>query len=189
MRRRELLGLVGAGAVGLAGCTGDAPPVDGDTASPTPTGTSTEAESPTPTPMDTPAPTPEPEPIAVSDSEFQVRSVECGTGKASAAVAHESTGERTGRVTVDGVVVGSDSCHRARLGDVAASDGTLRVAVEAYVPEENEEKACAECVVDATYRATVEYEGDGPFDVVVEHDGEQVIRSGPYPGGDGTVEY
>jgi hypothetical protein len=179
MRRRELLAL--AGAVGLAGCTGDAPPADGGTSSPTPT----ETDPPT----DTPAPTPEPVPVAVTDSEFQVRSVECGTGRGSAAVAHESTGERTGRVMVDGVVVGNDSCYSARLVDVAASDGTLRVAVEAYVPEENEGKACADCVVDATYRATVRYEGPGPFDVVVEHGGEQVVRSGPYPGGGGTTEY
>lgn len=174
MRRRALLGLVGAGVVGLAGCTSDAPPADGDTSSPTPTETET--------PTDTPAPTPQPEPVAVTGSEFEVRSIACGAGHASAAVSHASTGERTGRVTVEGVVVGSDTCHSARLVEAVASDGSLRVALKSYVPEENEGKACAECLVDVTYRVAVDYEGDGPFEVVVEHDGERVARGGPYPG-------
>ncbi|MFC7226819.1 hypothetical protein N0B31_05335 [Salinirubellus salinus] len=182
MRRRDLLGLVAAGTAGLAGCTGSGPggrPTDSPTPSETPTATDSPSASPTRTT------TPEPVALAVTDRQFEVLGVECGTAAESATVSHESTGERTGRVTVEGVVAGNDTCHSARLVSATATDDSLDVAVESYVPPENEGRACAECIVDVSYRAVVSYEGPGPFDVVVEHGGEQVAQSGPYPGDGG----
>jgi hypothetical protein len=184
MRRRALLGLVGASTVGLAGCTGDAPS-GGSTDSPEPT------DTPTDSPTATGSPTPEPGALTVEDRQFEALATECGEGANSARVSHEATGEDTGRITVDGVVRGSDTCHSARLVGAVAEGDSLRVSVESYVPEENEEVACAECIVDVSYRAVLDYAGSGPFEVVVDHGGEQVVTSGPYPDGGGgeTVQY
>jgi hypothetical protein len=182
MRRRDVLGLVGAAATaGLAGCTGDAPTDAGPTDSPEPTDSPT--DSPTASPGDDPTatPSPTPEPVAVTGREFAVTGVKCGTGESSATVSQDSTGDAAGRVTVEGVVRGTDTCHRARLVSAAVEDDTLRVAVEPHVPEESRGTACAECIVDVSYRAVVDYEGTQPFDVVVEHEGERVAESGPYP--------
>jgi hypothetical protein len=182
MRRRDLLGLVAAGAAGLAGCTGNGPG-GGPTGSPTPSDTPPATDAPSATRTATP----EPVALAVTDRQFEVLGVECGTAAESATVTHEATGERAGRVTVEGVVAGNDTCHSARLVSATTTDGRLRVAVESYVPPENEGRACAECIVDVSYRAVVAYEGSGPFDVVVDHGGEQVARSGPYPGEGGDT--
>lgn len=173
MRRREVLALVGAGAVGLAGCTADAPP-GGSTDTPEPT------DTPTDTPTATESPTPEPVALAVEDRQFELLAAECGQGQNTASVSHEATGENTGRITVDGVVRGSDTCHRARLVEAVADGNSLHVTVESYVPEGDEDRMCGECLVDISYRATVEYEGAGPFDVVVDHGDGRVTESGPY---------
>lgn len=192
MRRREVLGLVGASAVGLAGCTGDAPS-GGSTDSPEPTDTPESTDTPTDSP--TASPTPEPVALTIQDRQFEALATECGEGANSATVSHEATGEDTGRITVDGVVRGSDTCHSARLVGAVAEGESLRVSVESYVPEENEGMACAECIVDVSYRAVLDYEGSGPFEVVVEHGGERVVERGPYPGDggdggdDGTPQY
>jgi hypothetical protein len=178
MRRGDVLGPVGAATVGLAGYVGDGPPVDRSTDPPEPT------DSPTHSPSDDPSPTPSPapRPVTVTDRSFEVRNVQYGTGNSRATVSHEATGGSAGRVTVEGVVVGSDSCHSARLVEAVLEDGTLRVAVEPYVPEENRGKACADCIVDASYRTVVDYEGERSFDVAVVHDGERVAETGPCPG-------
>ena len=181
MRRRALLGLVGASAVGLAGCTGEAPG-----------GGTTDSPEPTDTPTGTPTGTaePEPEPIVLTDRSFEVTDQACGEGRSEATVSHEPLDGQAGRVVVDGVVTGRDSCYSARLADVAVEQGdeqTLRIAVEPYVPAENQGKGCADCIVDVAYQSTVSYEGAGPFTVVVEHEGERVAEGGPYGGaGEGT---
>lgn len=189
MRRRDVLALVAAGTTGLAGCTGAGPAGPGSE-SPEPTDSPTDSPSDSPTGSPSPSPTETPTPVTVTDREFEVLGVECGSDAESAAVSHDSTGDSTGRVTVRGVVTGNDTCHSARLVGASVTEEHLRVAVESYVPEEDEGKACAECLVDIDYRATIVYEGDGPFDVVVEHGGERVAQSGPYPEtGGSSVQY
>lgn len=194
MRRRDVLGLVCASAVGLAGCTGDAPS-GGSTDTQEPTETPEPTDTPTGSPTGTASPTPEPVTLTIKDRQFEALATECGEGQNTATVSHESTGEDTGRITVDGVVRGSDTCHSARLvGAVAEGDG-LRVSVESYVPDGDEDRMCAECIVDVSYRAVLDYEASGPFEVVVDHGGERVVQSGPYPGdgggdgGGGTPQY
>lgn len=174
MKRRSLLQLVGASGIGLlAGCTGEGPAApsgsetDSATTTPSPSPTASQTASPT----DSASPSPSASATAgdVASTSFTVTSNECGTGENRAA------GSRDGStVTVDGVVDGSDTCHSAKLTGATLDDGTLTVAVAAYVPEENEARACGECIVDIAYEATVEFDGTPPDRAVITHDGEQV---------------
>lgn len=160
MRRRALLRTVGPVAAALiAGCTGSGP---GDR-SPTPT-----ADSPTSTDSPTPGRTP-----ALVDRSFAVGSNECGTAT-NRADAHVEGGA----VVVTGIIDGSNTCHTARLAGVELADGgdTLRVAVEAYVPDSEETPVCGPCIVAIEYRSTFTFEGGRPDRVVVSHDGEPVAE-------------
>jgi hypothetical protein len=148
MRRRTLLRAVAGVAAVTAGCTGGDPgDGSGRSASPSP--------SSSPSPTDTPA---------VTDSSFELRAVDWWVGRGDATVAVDAA-----VVTVDGVLVGSDGCARARLESVDYPDGTLAVAVESY----SEAGICKDCIVDVRYTATVRTTR-APERVVVTHDGQRV---------------
>lgn len=154
MNRRTLL-RTGAtvAALGLAGCTqpgddpsDDLPPTD------------------TPEGQDTSEPTPEP---GVESRTFEVIDSACGEGRNEATVRRDG-----GRVIVEGVIGGRNSCYTARLQSVSYEGEELRVEVEAYQPDEM--AACAQCLVDIEYEATIAFDGGSPDTVIVTHNGELV---------------
>lgn len=160
VKRRTLLQFAGAGSVGLlAGCTANGTGDD----------TGTETDSPTDSPS--PSPSPSPDPGTIESTSFTVTKNECGTGQNSAEGRVEGS-----TVTVTGVIDGSDTCHTARLENAAVDDGTLTVAVVAYVPTDKEDAMCGECIVDIAYEATVGFDGGPPDRAVVTHDGERVTE-------------
>jgi hypothetical protein len=172
VNRRRLLGIVGlVGVGGLAGCTGSGPGTE-----------------PTETPSPTPTEPPQPEPIVVTDADLEVLRVDCGTTDGRASIAHEVTGGQRGRLTVMGIIGGRDTCYRARLGQVSFDGAGVRltIPVVAFLPDSSTDRACSECLVDVEYRATVAYEGAGPFSVVVEHDGDAVASVDGLSPVDGT---
>jgi hypothetical protein len=167
MDRRILLRAAGvAGAVFLAGCTGGNSPDDAGSTSPS---------TPTPTDSPTDSPTPSPTPKAtLADQSFEVTTVDCGTTGNSA----EATVEGD-QVVVTGITDAPDPCHSARLAEAetGCSDGALRVAVETFVPQENEDKVCTQCIAEVVYEARFTFEGTLPRRLVVRHDGERIAES------------
>ena len=158
MNRRTALRTVACAAAPLlAGCTGSGgSPVDSDEEGPT-------------------GP-------RITDRSFAVTAVEC-------ALAAESTEARftpeppgpdatAYTVSVTDTISGDDTCHTARLADLRLGAGgeELTLAVESYVPAENEGTACSQCLVAIDYELTVTTTGARPAMVVVVHDGERVGR-------------
>lgn len=177
MKRRTLLQIAAPSSFGLlAGCTGVAPGDD-------PTDRSGPHSTGEPSPTSTPCST------GVISTSFTVTNTECGSGEQTAGASVDPTGDATPdedgehptyTVTVTGTIVGSDACHSAKLAAVepVPENDTLRVAVEAYVPESKQGSPCADCVVDVDYEATVEL-SCGYYGVVgVVHDGSQVTEVG-----------
>lgn len=112
--------------------------------------------------------------VDLLNTDFEVVSQDCGQGASNSDVSY---GESS--VTVEGVVTGSDTCHTARLQDATydAEADTLTVAVESYVPEENQGQSCAQCIVDIQYTATADFEGGLPAKTIVTHGGEEVASA------------
>lgn len=172
MKRRHVLRAgVPVGIALFTGCLGDgATPADA-TASPTP------SDAPTDSPSKSPSATPTRN-ASLSDVSFTVTSNECGQSRNAAGLERADDRE----VVLAGVIDGSDTCHTARLGDASISeDGvTLSVAVETYVPESTETKACGPCIVEIHYRSTFSFTGGRPDRAVVSHDGERIAEI-PFP--------
>lgn len=106
------------------------------------------------------------------DQSFEVLERKCGSGENQAAVEHGFE-----RVVVEGTIRGNNTCYTAEL-DRAHYDSdtdTLTVDVRSY--ENSDGDVCAMCLLDIEYRATVEFDGGTPNDVVVNHNGEQVTES------------
>lgn len=170
MRRRMLLRTAALGGAGLlAGCTGEpSPRTDDEAGSPTdsPTRSPMESSSETTTDSRTPG-------ESGFDRSFDVTNVDCGSSEDSADVTADGDA-----VVVTGVAGASDPCYSARLVDerTTVSDGTLSVAVETYVPPENEDKACAQCIANVDYEATFTFHAGLPDHVEVSHDGELVAE-------------
>jgi hypothetical protein len=162
MHRRVVMGLIGSTGVGLVGCVADEPsPGSGPT-----NGNST---------VTTPA-------VDIAKEEFEVLTTECGSGNETAKISHASTGSRSGRVIVDGIISGNNSCYSARLGLVAYDDTELRITVNSYLPEAHQDTLCAECIVDVEYRTVLRYDGLSGFAVTVLHNNEHVTTSGRFTG-------
>lgn len=171
MRRRMLLHAAALGGAGLvAGCTGEPAPGTGD-------GTGTGTDSPTESPTDSPT-EPATDSSTPRESEFErsftVTSVDCGTGEDRAEITVDGDA-----VVVDGIASAADPCRTARLvaDETGLSDGTLHVAVETYVPPENEDEVCAQCLADVDYEATFTFDDGLPERVTVSHDGTVVAET------------
>lgn len=95
----------------------------------------------------------------------------CGTGEDEASIAFESAA-----VTVTGTISGANTCYTAALHEATVDDGTLTVAVRAYVPETKQGQMCGQCLVDIDYDARVSVDGSPPERVVVTHDRETVAQ-------------
>lgn len=112
--------------------------------------------------------------VTLASTDFSVVSQDCGQGTDDSDVTY-----RASAVAVEGVISASDTCYTARMKDATYDPDadTLTVAVETYVPEENEGKPCAQCLVDIEYAATMNFEGGVPAKVVVTHGGKQVASA------------
>jgi hypothetical protein len=143
MKRRSVL--AGLAALTTAGCLGNSPP---GTDSPTPTTT------PTRTPTDTPG----------RDVAFSVTDRACGNGTNAASVSFAPD-----TITVDGTIGGRDTCDTALLDAAEWNDGHLTVWVQIAREKGTETLACAQCLTDIHYNATIPI-GDGtPSKVTVIH--------------------
>lgn len=149
MYRRDVLG-GGLLLAGLAGCLDDADPTDpGEDGPDDPDEGGADGEP------------------TVAATDFEVRSVDCGTGENEATV---SIGEA---VDITGTIRGRNGCYSAGLDDAGIGDGTLTVAIESYDDSDGDE-LCTECLTDIAYEARIEIDGPDPEEIVVEHDGSAV---------------
>ena len=154
MRRREFVSA--AAAVGAAGVTGCIDGGDGNETDGNETDNEGGGEA------------------AVTGTSFDVSSVRGGDVGESASYSFED-----GTLRVTGVIVGSDSCKTAELGD-ARYDGERESVVVEVVTADSEDAGdvCAQVLTPVRYEATVEVEYDGEAPpVVVTHDGEEVDAS------------
>ncbi len=169
MKRRTFLTTLAAGTTAAAaGCIGnsdDAGP--GGTGNGSGNGTGDASENGSDDTTTRPS-------VTLANTDFSVVSQDCGQGTDDSDVTYQASA-----VAVEGVISASDTCYTARMKDATYDPDadTLTVAVETYVPEENEGKACAQCLVDIEYAATVNFEGGLPATVVVTHGGKQVASA------------
>ncbi len=92
----------------------------------------------------------EPSPTPTGDPEFAVTDRSCGNGQNAASVSFN-----TDSVTVAGTIGGRDTCDTALLDGVEWSDDTLTIRVKVAREKATETVACAECLTDIDYTATV----------------------------------
>lgn len=146
MRRRHLLAILPSLAV--AGCTAPTPDTGIDEA-------------------DTTSP-PATQPRASTDwsIDLQVRGVECtsqDTGSATLDIGEET-------VTVHGTIIGSNTCHVARMDAVTYDEETAElVLLVESVEEAGEDIACAPCITAIDYTVVVTFSGPRPDRMVVRH--------------------
>lgn len=101
---------------------------------------------------------------------FETVDVSCGEGTNTARVVF-SRGSNRLRVRVEGVIRGPDGCTGAVLERAGtAPDDASTFRIEVGVESQNSGGVCTECVVDAEYRATFEFEGNLPETVAVFHE-------------------
>lgn len=149
MKRRSVLALIGAGL--MTGCLQD-------------------RNQPGDTPTNSPAPPPTPTPTPELTTAFEVASRSCGSGDEDATVQ-----VTPGAVDVTGVIGGRNTCDTAALDTVRFDDGQLTISV--IVVAEDEDAACAQCITDIEYTATVGVGTREIEEVIVEHDGTVVVRA------------
>lgn len=190
MNRRTLLRtLSAAGALAVAGCLSEGPgsqpaatdtgtdaPADTPTETSTPTtgapgdGTGTPTHSPTDVHTDTLSETPDSDPSAtpsgVASQSLTVTESGCGSQDEEASVAFDGDGAT---VTVTGTTWGSDSCATAVLSAVRLDGGSLTVVVGTE-SDADPDTACAECITQIQYEATIRFDSALPEDVSVVHE-------------------
>lgn len=144
MDRRAALSTIGTTLACLAGCTTN----PGDTP----------GSSPSPTPDDEPEPT----------AQFSVHERGCGSDHETADVTSQGA-----EIVIDGIIGGSDTCDTATLSQVQVIEDVLTIGVET-IRESTDDQACAQCLTDIEYTATITLNDGPPDQVVVLHDGETV---------------
>ena len=102
------------------------------------------------------------------ETRFEVLGVDESEAAESATVEFE---DRT--ITVVGTVVGNNGCYTARLGGTTIEEGTLVVRVESY-EDADEDEVCTQALVGIDYESVIEFDGEPPAVVRVEHNGETV---------------
>lgn len=105
----------------------------------------------------------------IADRAFDVTDAGCGTGENRAAVSYAS-----GTVTVDGSIDGANACYTATLDRASYDDSTDELTVAVVSEERSDGQACAQCIVDIAYTASVTFDSGLPGRVVVTHDGDVV---------------
>ncbi|MFC7140227.1 hypothetical protein ACFQMA_10335 [Halosimplex aquaticum] len=143
----------------------------GDTVTePDPDGSDTPSDAPTDTVSETPDSEPSATPSGVADKSFSVTGSGCGGQTDDASVSFDESG---GTVTVTGTIWGNDACYTAVLSDVRLDGGALTVVVAAE-SDAGTDTACAECITEINYEATVALDAALPETVTVvhEHGGE-----------------
>jgi len=193
-RRRALVAAASLGTTLLAGCAGSgsgdgdgdgdgtetatgSPPSTAttDTRSGTPTdsgGTTSDRSTEPLTGTDTPVETTTGSPHgSFVEATLAVLDAGCGTDRSEASVAFDAEAAET---VVSGTIPGNDACHAAVLGPVEYDESTG--ALSLHVRTERDESAgettaCAECISEIDYEATVRFDGGLPGRVTVHHDG------------------
>lgn len=100
---------------------------------------------------------------------FESVDTSCGEGVNTASV-YLGGGSDQLTVDVEGVIRGPDGCQVAVLESVGrAPDDDSTVQVHVGVESEGS-GVCTECIVDVSYRASFEFEGDLPGTVAVYHE-------------------
>lgn len=105
----------------------------------------------------------------LKNSSFEVVSTECGTGKDKSSASFE-----TNSLRVSGTITGADACHTAKLKRVLCEGETFTVSVQTYKPKNND--PCSMCVTDIEYEAAFTFENGLPQQIVVRHDGSDVLN-------------
>lgn len=174
MKRRQFVrGTTLALFAGTAGCLNRTAPGGSDERSPSQTTTQ-------PNETTTPGETTTPPSEGASATDFTVLDQGCGTTTHDASIDFESDGSR---VVVTGRVPGSDTCRTATLESAsydAETDEFDVVVATTDRTDEDETKACGECIVSIEYEATFDFDGDLPSTVTVTHagyDGEREVAS------------
>jgi hypothetical protein len=141
--------------------TGDPPDTQSDTAEDTATAPD-DGETPTETPESEPSTTPS----GVAEKSLTVTDSGCGERMNDASVAFD---EATETVTVTGTTWGNDACYTAVLSDVSLAEGSLTVVVGSE-SDAGTDEACAQCITEIGYEATVTLDGGLPDEVAVVHE-------------------
>ncbi|WP_137286416.1 hypothetical protein [Halorussus salinisoli] len=181
MKRREMLARFGAvlGTASLGGCLGryeDVVGGEGESTTAEPTtdgGLSTDGEQPTDEhttderTTDTERTTTRVPQSTLVDSSFELTGSGCGESKSEASVRFRDE-ERT--VVVAGTIPGSNACYVAELADASYDPETGTLAVTVASVQKKGADACAQCITEIGYEATLSFEGDLPATVEVVHE-------------------
>ncbi|QLH84868.1 hypothetical protein HZS54_00425 [Halosimplex pelagicum] len=109
----------------------------------------------------------------MADRSFDVTDSGCGTQTDDASVAFDGDGAT---VTVTGTIWGNDACYTAALSDVRLDGDELTVVVGS-MSDAGTDTACAQCITEIDYEATVTLDGALPQTVTVVHGhGEEDTR-------------
>jgi hypothetical protein len=74
-------------------------------------------------------------------------------------------------VEITGTIAGSDACKTAELADATYDPNADELRVTVGTVDREGAGACAQCIVEIDYRASVQFTGGLPPNVVVRHDG------------------
>jgi hypothetical protein len=101
----------------------------------------------------------------MANATVEVTGNECGEQVDEAAV---STAD--GTVTVEGTIWAPDACYtNAKVGTIYDPNGDSLLLTVFATKESTAAAACAQCIVEIDYTATVEFTGGLPASVAVTH--------------------
>lgn len=84
----------------------------------------------------------------------------------------------TDSIIITGTIRGNNTCYTARLDTVTTENGTLLVNVESY-EDADENEGCRDAEIGIGYETTIEFDGELPTTVTVEHNGEKIRTEHP----------
>jgi hypothetical protein len=168
MRRRELVAVIGLGAVtgcvssggGAGGSDDTESPTETESPTPTETASPTATESPTPTATDSPTPTERPTTITDTTLKQKGDCAESESGTASVAFA-------SGQITVQGCIRGRYGCSIAKLRSVEYDETKDRLNIT--VETKKDGAVCSQQIVYRSYAVRATVEGAMPGTVAVSH--------------------
>ena len=164
MDRRKLLGRFGAvlGTASLGGCLSRYDEIAGGTDGTT-TGTTATTVAEETGPETTATTTTQP--VTLGDTSFEITDTGCGQPTSEAGVSFDEENA----ITITGTISGSNACYTATLADVSYDPETGALEVTVSSMQKQGAEACAQCIVEIDYEATVSFEGGLPATVRVVH--------------------
>lgn len=181
MKRRNVLRTgAAAGALALAGCLasgGPAGPGDG-TETDGPGGNGTDGTTTT----DGGGDGGDGDVPALGEVGFEILDAGCGVERNAATV---RTDDDAGEVVVEGTIAAPSACYTASLAETVYGSTTDSAWVDVVTERRPDAQACAQCITEIEYRATLPFEGGLPGRVAVTHDGSLVCSGGGPAADDG----